>query len=95
LLASLDVGEVSYRVGGERHFLAVSGGFAEVLRDKVTILAETCERAEEIDVARAEKSKERAAEVLKGKAEEREFRNAEIRLRRALSRIRVSGRSSG
>ena len=46
LLAQLDVGEVSYRVGNQRHFLAVTGGFAEVLRESVSILATTCERAE-------------------------------------------------
>ena len=92
LLAQLDVGEVSYRVGSERHFLAVSGGFAEVLRESVSVLATTCERAEEIDLDRAERSRERASENLSLDKSEQEFHRAEARLRRAMCRIEVRGR---
>ena len=60
LLASLAVGEMWYRKGQEQTYLAVAFGFAEVLPDRVTILAQVAERAEDIDVARAEDSKRRA-----------------------------------
>ena len=93
LLAQLDVGEVSYRVGNQRHFLAVTGGFAEVLRESVSILATTCERAEEIDLERARKSRERAESGLRLDASEQEFHRAATRLKRALCRIQVHDRS--
>jgi F-type H+-transporting ATPase subunit epsilon len=93
LLAQLDVGEVSYREGNERHFLAVTGGFAEVLRESVSLLATACERAEEIDVERARMSRERAETALKADASEREFHRAAARLKRALCRIQVHDRA--
>src|SRR5512138_1892374 len=60
MLASLSVGELWYRKGQEKTFLAIAFGFAEVLPDRVTILAQLAERAEEIDVTRAEEAKKRA-----------------------------------
>jgi F-type H+-transporting ATPase subunit epsilon len=93
LLAQLDVGEVSYRVGKERRFLAISGGYAEVLRASVSVLARTAERSEEIDVSRAKKAKERAQSQLEQDLPPDDIRRTEIRLRRALSRIEVHGRS--
>jgi F-type H+-transporting ATPase subunit epsilon len=89
LLARLDAGEIAYRVGQERRRLAVSGGFAEILRDGVQILAETCEPAEEIDIERARRDRERAEEQLRAGLAEHEFRTAEASLKRALARIRV------
>ena len=87
LLAQLDVGEISYRVGTTRKYLAISGGYAEVLRDAVHVLARTAERAEEIDLDRAVRAKERAeAELKRGLAPD-EMRQAEVQLQRALSRI--------
>src|ERR1043165_4866260 len=62
LITELAVGEITYRHGGETHALAVAWGFAEVLPGKVTVLAETAERADEIDVARAQEAKQRAEE---------------------------------
>ncbi len=64
LITELSVGEISYRDDGRQQRLAVAWGFAEVLPDKVTVLAETAERPEEIDVARARKAKERAEQRL-------------------------------
>src|ERR1051326_2137679 len=64
LITELAVGEITYRSGQTTGRVAVAWGFAEVLPDKVTILAETAEKAEEIDVARAEKSRKRAEERL-------------------------------
>src|SRR5688572_11058052 len=62
LLATLQVGELWYRVGQEKRYLAVAFGFAEVLPDRVTVLAQIAERAQDIDVARAESAKKRAEE---------------------------------
>jgi F-type H+-transporting ATPase subunit epsilon len=91
LLAALGVGEVSYRVADRKRFLVVSGGFAEVLDNRVSVLAETCERAEEIDVDRANLSKRTAeGELVRKDVSETEFRMAEVRLKRALARIEVT-----
>src|SRR5919108_5961653 len=62
LLSTLAVGEMWYRKGSEKFYLSVAGGFAEVLPEKVTVLAQIAERAEDIDVARAERAKQRAEE---------------------------------
>jgi F-type H+-transporting ATPase subunit epsilon len=91
LLAQLDVGEVSYRIGRERKHFAVTGGFAELLRGGVSILARTCESAEEIDLERAKKAESRARQELKGEIGSREFLEAELRLKRASSRISTHG----
>src|ERR1700689_4464352 len=64
LITELAVGEITYRAGAEEHNLAVAWGFAEVLPDRVTILAETAERPSEIDVERARKAKDRAEQRL-------------------------------
>src|SRR5271166_3106979 len=64
LITELAVGEVTFRAGGEEQRLAVAWGFAEVLSDRVTILAETAERPSEIDVERARKAKARAEQRL-------------------------------
>jgi F-type H+-transporting ATPase subunit epsilon len=64
LITELAVGEITFRDGGQEQRLAVAWGFAEVLPDKVTILAETAERPSEIDVERARKAKARAEQRL-------------------------------
>ena len=87
MLAQLGVGEVSYRVGTTRRYLAISGGYAEVLRDAVHVLARTAERSDEIDLERAMRAKERAEAELKRELPPDEMRLAEVRLQRALSRI--------
>src|SRR5499433_686360 len=76
LITELAIGEITYRNGSTTHHLAVAWGFAEVLPDKVTILAETAERPEEIDVPRAEKAKERAEKKLADGKSEEECREA-------------------
>ena len=90
LITELKVGEITYRAGGATHTLAVAWGFAEVLPDKVTILAETCERPADIDVPRAEKAKSRAEERLKSNNPEIDFTRAEDALQRAETRIKVA-----
>jgi F-type H+-transporting ATPase subunit epsilon len=94
LLATLGVGELSYLEAGKRHYLAVSGGFVEVLRDSVSILARTSELADEIDLERAETARERAEQALKSQdRSEQQFRAAEVHLKRAISRIQVHERA--
>jgi F-type H+-transporting ATPase subunit epsilon len=90
LITELKSGALTYRAGGSTHTLAVAWGFAEVLPDKVTILAETAERPQEIDVARAEKAKARAEELLKSNNPDVDYDRAEDALERAETRIKVS-----
>ncbi len=90
LITELGVGEITYKSNGTTHTLAVAWGFAEVLPDKVTILAEAAERPQEIDVARAQKAKERAEERLKSNAANVDYARAEDALRRAESRLDVA-----
>lgn len=88
LMTALKPGELRVRRGGEEYSLAVTGGFLEVRPDRVTILADAAERAEEIDIARAEEAKRRAEEELSRTAEVDGAR-AEAALRRSLIRIKV------
>ena len=67
LMTTLQAGELRVRKGGEEVSLAISGGFIEVRPDRVVVLADTAERAEEIDIARAEEAKQRARERLSEK----------------------------
>ena len=89
LLTQLDVGEVSYRVGQQRKYLAISGGYAEVQRGTVSVLARTAELSEEIDLERAKRAKEKAESALKGDLPPDQFRHFEVHLKRAISRIGV------
>lgn len=91
LIAELAVGEINYRTGSNVKRLAVAWGFAEVLPQKVTILAETAERAEEIDVSRAEAAKQRAEDALRTAGVEGNT-DAQAALQRATARIEVAGK---
>ena len=93
LITELAVGEITYRKAGQTHYLSMAWGFAEVLPDKVTILAETAERPQDIDVKRAQESKQRAEEALKTGKTEEDFTRAEDSLKRAETRLDVAGRS--
>src|SRR6266550_6534818 len=90
LISELGVGVITYRAGGVTKNLAVAWGFAEVLQDKVTILAETAERPEEIDVARAQQAKERAEQLLKSNDPELNYDRAQDDLKRAETRLKVA-----
>jgi len=90
LITELAVGEISYRRGAETQRLAVAWGFAEVLPDKVTILAETAEKASEIDVSRAQEAKKRAEQRLAASNTEVDATRAENALKRAETRIDVA-----
>jgi F-type H+-transporting ATPase subunit epsilon len=90
LITELAVGTITYRANGETHTLAVAWGFAEVLPEKVTILAEACERPTEIDTARAQKAKDRAEQRLKSNDPQVDFDRAEDALQRAETRLKVA-----
>jgi F-type H+-transporting ATPase subunit epsilon len=90
LLTMLQTGELRVRKEGEEISMFVSGGFLEVRPDKVTVLADIVERAEEIDIARAEEAKQRAEDGLKTRAPEVDMARAEATLRRSLMRIKIA-----
>jgi F-type H+-transporting ATPase subunit epsilon len=93
LLASLQVGELWYRVGQEKHYLAVAFGFVEVLPDHVTVLAQIAEKAQEIDIARAEAAKKRAEERVARPASDLDFERARVALMKSLIRLQVASRA--
>jgi F-type H+-transporting ATPase subunit epsilon len=93
LLTELMIGEISYSKGGTMVYLAVSWGFAEVLPDKVTILADTAERAEDIDVKRAQEAKARAEEQLRNPSQEMDYDAVNNALRRAEVRLEVAAKA--
>ena len=90
LLTVLDVGVLDIIKGSQRTEYALSGGFMEVLPDRVTILADTVERADEIDETRAERARQRAEELLQEHRSEQDMALAESQLRRAMIRLRVA-----
>ena len=93
MVAPLEIGAVRLKQGSGTELVAVSGGFIEVRPDKVTILAQAAEKAEEIDVERAQKAKERAEQRLNNsRQEDMDFRRAQLALQRAINRLTVTGR---
>jgi F-type H+-transporting ATPase subunit epsilon len=90
LMTILQAGELVVRRGAEEDIMAISGGFLEVRPDRVIILADSAERAEEIDMERAESAKKRAEERLKAKPAEVDINRVEAALRRAMARLTVA-----
>jgi F-type H+-transporting ATPase subunit epsilon len=90
LLASLRTGEMWYRKGHDKTFAFVAGGFVEVVADRVSILAPVAERAEDIDLARAEAAKRRAEERLAKPTSDMDFERARVALLRAIARLEIS-----
>jgi F-type H+-transporting ATPase subunit epsilon len=93
MLASLAVGELWYRKGQEKTYLSIAYGFCEVLPERVTILAQLAERAEEIDVARAEEARKRAEARLTAAKGEVDYERARSALVKSLARLQVSSRA--
>jgi F-type H+-transporting ATPase subunit epsilon len=94
LLTELAPGEMEYTSGGAKHVLAVNWGFAEVLGDRVIVLVQSAERAEEIDVGRAEKAKARAEDRLKRFNDpEVDLDRARVALSRAMARLEAAHRN--
>jgi F-type H+-transporting ATPase subunit epsilon len=93
LLAVLQVGELWYRQGQEKHYVSIAFGFAEVLPDRVTILAQIAETADEIDLTRAEAAKKRAEERLARPTVDMDAERARISLLKSLIRLQVATRA--
>jgi F-type H+-transporting ATPase subunit epsilon len=94
LITELAVGEITYRKDNNTHHLSVAWGFAEVLPDKVTILAETAERPEDIDAKRAQEAKQRAESQLATSKTEEDFQRTTADLRRADIRLEVAAKKN-
>ena len=92
LMTTLKPGELVARKGAQDYSMAISGGYLEVLPDRIIVLADEAERAEEIDIARAEAARKRAQEQLAHPASQVEAAAAEAALRRAIARIEVADR---
>ena len=90
LMTTLDIGMIKYVQDDKEYFLAVHGGFAEVKDNVVIVLADAAERADEIDVPRAEAAKQRAQERLSNRTADLDVLRAESALHRALARIKAS-----
>ncbi|HEY1732664.1 MAG TPA: F0F1 ATP synthase subunit epsilon [Terriglobales bacterium] len=93
LITVLTAGEISYVKGGTTQYLAVSWGFAEVLPDKVTILADAAERPEDINVKRAQEAKARAEQELREGSPEMDYDAVNLALRRAEVRLEVAAKA--
>lgn len=93
LLSLLGVGELWYRQGSETHHVSIAQGFAEVQPDRVTILAQIAERADEIDLARAEAARRRAEERLSRPTMDVDSERARVALLKSLIRIQVATRA--
>lgn len=94
-ITTLKIGELTYWKGKDERHLAVTWGYAEVRGDKVIVLAETAERAEEIDAERAQRARDRAEARLRewGSGDERiDFARAQVAMQRALTRLEVAGK---
>jgi F-type H+-transporting ATPase subunit epsilon len=89
----LGAGELWYRQGSNRSYLALAFGFAEVLPDRVVILADVAEKAEDIDVARAEAARKRAEEMIARPPVDMDSERARIALLKALIRLQVASRA--
>ena len=93
LFTTLSLGEVVFKQKDQQFYLFLSGGFAEILPNKIIVLAEIVEKPEEIDVARAHESKERATQLLNSRDPKVDIDRAMARLKRALSRLQVASRA--
>ncbi|WP_123042298.1 F0F1 ATP synthase subunit epsilon [Cohnella candidum] len=91
LVTPLKIAPVKAKIDGKDEYLAVHGGFMEVRKDKVVILAEAAELGHDIDVVRAQQAKERAERRLTDRSTELDHKRAELALQRALSRISAAG----
>jgi len=89
-LSKLKVGELRFRIGGVTRYIALMGGYAEVLPDRVTVLAAAAEEATDIDVIRARAARERAERRLAETKDKYEFAQVQAALQRAIARLRIA-----
>src|SRR5712691_134906 len=92
LLTSLKIGAVEYRIGAEKHYLSLAWGFAEVLPDRVTVLADVAEHPEEIDLERARVKKKEIERQLEQPSADFDFAAAQASLQKATVRIDLASR---
>ena len=92
MVAAVKAGELRYQAGGKAQSIAVGDGFVEILGDRVTLICDFAERAEDIDVMRAQRAKERAEERIKAKRSKQEFIHSQAALARAMARLKVSSK---
>ena len=92
MLSALKIGDLYYRQGNTTSWVFVSGGFAQISENKVTVLAESAELASDIDLERAEQAKARAEQRLAELKPDTDVHRAELALTRAMARIRIAGR---
>lgn len=95
LISTLTLGEMRVKKAGQEESLFVAGGFIEVAHDTVRVLADTAERSEEIDLARAQAARDRAESRVASRASEIDLARAEASLRRSLVRLRIGQRTHG
>jgi len=95
LISTLALGEMRVKKAGQEESLFVAGGFIEIAHDTVRVLADTAERSEEIDLARAQAARDRAEARVANRTSEIDLLRAEIALRRSLARLRVGQRTHG
>ncbi len=91
-LTALKVGAMYYKKGEESEYLALSWGYVEVASDRVMVLAETAEKATEIDIKRAEDSRESAEKILTAGKEDTEYEKAQVRLEKSIIRVQIAGK---
>ncbi len=92
LLTALAPGEIRVRKNGEESFIAIGGGFMEVIGSKVTVLADTAERADEIDASRAEAALAKAQEQIDSRSSDMDLERAMASIRRSQARLKVARR---
>jgi len=93
LISQLQTGVLTYRQGSEKKLMHVSGGFVEILPDRVSVMSDVAERPEEIDYERALRARERAEKRLTSGGPDIDPRRAELKLQRAMVRIQLAGKS--
>jgi F-type H+-transporting ATPase subunit epsilon len=93
MLAMLQVGTLWYRKGAEKSYLSVAFGAAEVMPDRVIVLAQIAERAEDIDVDRAQAARQRAEQRLAGHQRDTDLERARVALMKAMTRLNVANRA--
>ena len=92
LMTVLQPGEIRVRKGSEEEYMAVSGGFLEVMANKVTILADSAERSDEIDESRAQEAMRRSQELLEHREGDMDLERAVAAVRRSQARLKVAQR---
>jgi F-type H+-transporting ATPase subunit epsilon len=93
LLSMLQVGQLWYRKGAEKFYLSIAFGLAEVLPDRVVVLAQIAERAEEIDVDRAQAARQRAEQRLATRQRDQDLERARVALLKAMTRLNVANKA--